>query len=68
MTTARASAGGDLGASPLAYAAMALVMAVLTALVLQVGVKAASDRCTTRSETFRTEDGAYRTVERTVCA
>ncbi|WP_276208684.1 hypothetical protein [Caulobacter sp. 17J65-9] len=42
-------------------------MAVLAVLVFQVGFKAASDRCTTRLETFRTESG-YRTVERAVCA
>ncbi|MBC6982582.1 hypothetical protein [Caulobacter sp. 17J80-11] len=68
MTTARASAGGDFGTNPLAYAAMALIMAVLAVLVFQVGFKAASDRCTTRLETFRTEENGYRTVERTVCA
>lgn len=68
VTTARASAGGDHGASPLAYAAMALVMAVLAALVLQVGLKAAAEHCVTSTETWRTEDGEYRSGTRTTCS
>lgn len=68
MTTARASAGGDQGASPLAYAAMALLMALLTGLVFQAGLKAAAEHCVTSTVTYRTEDGAYRTGTRTTCS
>jgi len=43
-------------------------MAVLAALVLQVGLKAAAQQCVTSTVTWRTEDGEYRSGTRTSCS